>query len=128
LSTSKEQAWREVADGLKQWQNDYIVGILGTPKRKPFADGYEAAFLAHTTSDAEAPLLRRFAFRVVARETIDLGDRGKVDCHVVRVDAATPWTFWISTTRRPAPVLKLKIEARDGVVWWWKPPVSREAS
>jgi len=43
LSTSKEQAWREVADGLKQWQNDYIVGILGTPKRKPFADGYEAA-------------------------------------------------------------------------------------
>ena len=43
LSTSKEQAWREVADGLKQWQNDYIVGILGTPKRKPFADGYDAA-------------------------------------------------------------------------------------
>lgn len=43
LSSSKEQAWREVAAGLKQWQNDYIVGILGTPKRKPFADGYEAA-------------------------------------------------------------------------------------
>ena len=94
----------------------------------PLADGYEAAFLAHTTSDAEAPLLRRFAFRVVARETVDLGDRGKVDCHVVRVDAATPWTFWISTTRRPAPVLKLKIEARDGVVWWWRPPASREVS
>lgn len=43
LSTSKEQAWREVADGPKQWQNDYIVDILGTPKRKPFDDGYEAA-------------------------------------------------------------------------------------
>lgn len=43
LSTSKEQAWREVADGLQRWQNDYIVGILGTPKRKPFADGYAAA-------------------------------------------------------------------------------------
>ena len=43
LSTSKEQAWREVAEGLKHWQNDYIVGILGTPKRKPFKDGYEAA-------------------------------------------------------------------------------------
>lgn len=43
LSTSKEQAWREVADGLQRWQNEYIVGILGTPKRKPFADGYAAA-------------------------------------------------------------------------------------
>ncbi|HKA56589.1 MAG TPA: LLM class flavin-dependent oxidoreductase [Candidatus Binatia bacterium] len=43
LSTSKEQAWREVADGLKQWQNNYIVGILGTPKRQPFEDGYTAA-------------------------------------------------------------------------------------
>jgi limonene 1,2-monooxygenase len=43
LSDSKEQAFREVAEGLKRWQNDYIVGILGTPQRKPFADGYEAA-------------------------------------------------------------------------------------
>jgi len=43
LSTSKEQAWGEVADGLKRWQNEYIVGILGTPKRKPFEDGYAAA-------------------------------------------------------------------------------------
>ncbi len=43
LSTSKEQAWREVADGLKRWQNEYIVGILGTPKRQPFEDGYKAA-------------------------------------------------------------------------------------
>ena len=94
----------------------------------PLADGYEAAFLAHTTSDAEAPLLRRFAFQVVAREAVGLGARGRVECYVVRVEAATPWTFWISTTRRPAPVLKLKIEARDGVVWWWKPPASRETS
>ena len=43
LSTSKEQAYREVADGLQRWQNEYIVGILGTPKRQPFEDGYKAA-------------------------------------------------------------------------------------
>ncbi len=43
LSDSKEQACREVADGLQRWQNDYIVGILGTPKRRPFEDGYKAA-------------------------------------------------------------------------------------
>jgi limonene 1,2-monooxygenase len=43
LSDSKEQAYREVADGLKRWQNEYIVGILGTPQRNPFPDGYEAA-------------------------------------------------------------------------------------
>jgi hypothetical protein len=91
----------------------------------PLADGYEAAFLAHTTSDAEAPLLRRFAFRVVARETIDLGERGQVDCYVVRVDAATAWTFWISTSRRPVPVVQLKIEAPDGGAWWWRPPGRR---
>jgi len=43
LSDSKEQAFREVAEGLKRWQNEYIVGILGTPQRNPFPDGYEAA-------------------------------------------------------------------------------------
>jgi limonene 1,2-monooxygenase len=43
LSDSKEQAMREVADGLKRWQNEYITGILGVPMRQPFADGYEAA-------------------------------------------------------------------------------------
>ncbi len=91
----------------------------------PLDDGYEAAFLAHTTSDSEAPLLRRITFRVTGRETIDLGDRGKVECHVVQVDAGTPWTFWISKTRRPVPVLQLKIESRDGVAWWWRPPGRR---
>lgn len=88
----------------------------------PLADGYEADFLAHTTSDSEAPLLRRFTFRVLARETVDLGERGTVECYVVRVDAATAWTFWISTTRRPVPVVKLKIESPGGGAWWWKPP------
>lgn len=34
---------REIADGLKKWQNEYIVGILGSPQRAPFDDGYEAA-------------------------------------------------------------------------------------
>jgi limonene 1,2-monooxygenase len=43
LADSKEQAWQEVAEGLKRWQNEYIVGILGTPQRSPFNDGYEAA-------------------------------------------------------------------------------------
>jgi limonene 1,2-monooxygenase len=43
LAESKEQAIREVADGLKRWQNEYIVGILGSPMRAPFDDGYEAA-------------------------------------------------------------------------------------
>jgi hypothetical protein len=88
----------------------------------PLADGYAAAFLAHATSDAEAPLLRRFELEVTGRETVDLGKRGKVECYVVRVDAATPWTFWISTSRRPAPVLQLKIESADGGAWWWRPP------
>ncbi len=43
LSDSKEQALREVAEGLKRWQNEYIVGIIGAPMRLPFDDGYEAA-------------------------------------------------------------------------------------
>ncbi|HUY37659.1 MAG TPA: LLM class flavin-dependent oxidoreductase [Candidatus Binataceae bacterium] len=43
LAESKEQALREVADGLKKWQNEYIVGILGSPQRPAFPDGYEAA-------------------------------------------------------------------------------------
>jgi limonene 1,2-monooxygenase len=43
LAESKEQALREVADGLKRWQNEYIVGIIGAPMRHPFDDGYEAA-------------------------------------------------------------------------------------
>jgi hypothetical protein len=93
----------------------------------PLADGYAAAFVAHTTSDADAPLLRRFELQVVGREAVDLGERGRVNCYVVRVDAATPWTFWISTTRRPVPVVQLRIETKDGGAWWWRPP-SRRAS
>jgi hypothetical protein len=91
----------------------------------PLEDGYEAEFVAHTTSDAEAPLLRRITLKVAGRETIDLGERGRVECYVVRVDAGTPWTFWISRTRRPVPVVQLKIESRDGISWWWKPPGRR---
>ena len=91
----------------------------------PLADGYQAAFVAHTTSDADAPLLRRITVDVTGRETIDLGERGKVECYVVKVDAGTPWTFWISRTRRPVPVVQLRIEARDGIAWWWRPPGRR---
>ena len=43
LADSKEQAYRDVADGLKRWNNEYVVGILGRPDGKDFADGYEAA-------------------------------------------------------------------------------------
>src|SRR6516165_479353 len=43
LSDSKEQALHEVADGLKRWNNEYIVGIIGRPDGKDFDDGYQAA-------------------------------------------------------------------------------------
>ena len=43
LSDSREQAWREVADGLKRWNNEYVVGILGRPDGKIYDDGYAAA-------------------------------------------------------------------------------------
>jgi limonene 1,2-monooxygenase len=43
LSDSREQAWREVADGLKRWNNEYVVGIIGRPDGKIFDDGYAAA-------------------------------------------------------------------------------------
>jgi limonene 1,2-monooxygenase len=43
LADSKEQALREVAQGLKRWNNEYVVGILGRPDGKIFEDGYEAA-------------------------------------------------------------------------------------
>ncbi|HEY6418357.1 MAG TPA: LLM class flavin-dependent oxidoreductase [Candidatus Binataceae bacterium] len=43
LSDSKEQAWREVADGLKRWNNEYVVGIIGRPDGHNFEDGYQAA-------------------------------------------------------------------------------------
>lgn len=43
LAESQEQAFREVADGLRRWQNEYIVGILGNPMRAPIENGYEAA-------------------------------------------------------------------------------------
>jgi limonene 1,2-monooxygenase len=43
ISDSKEQALREVGEGLKRWNNEYVVGILGRPDGKIFEDGYEAA-------------------------------------------------------------------------------------
>ena len=43
LSDSREQAWREVADGLKRWNNEYVVGIIGRPDGHNFEDGYQAA-------------------------------------------------------------------------------------
>lgn len=87
----------------------------------PLADGFTASFLAHTTSDSEARLLRLFTLRVVGRETVQRHGNERVECYVVRIDAAEPWTFWISTTRRPVPVVQLKIEAEGGLVRWWKP-------
>ena len=43
LADSKEQAYRDVADGLKRWNNEYVVGILGRPDGKDFEDGHQAA-------------------------------------------------------------------------------------
>jgi limonene 1,2-monooxygenase len=43
LADSKEQALRDVAEGLKLWNNEYIVGIIGRPGSKIFEDGYESA-------------------------------------------------------------------------------------
>jgi limonene 1,2-monooxygenase len=43
LSDSKEQALREVGEGLKRWNNEYVVGIIGRPDGKLFSDGYESA-------------------------------------------------------------------------------------
>jgi limonene 1,2-monooxygenase len=43
IADSKEQALRDVAEGLKRWNNEYVVGILGRPDGKIFEDGYEAA-------------------------------------------------------------------------------------
>jgi limonene 1,2-monooxygenase len=45
ISDSREQALREVGEGLKRWNNEYVVGILGRPDGKIFEDGYEAARL-----------------------------------------------------------------------------------
>ena len=49
LAESKEQAWREVAEGFKRWNNEYIAGILGRPDAKLVDDGYEAVRLMDET-------------------------------------------------------------------------------
>ena len=49
LSESKEQAWREVAEGFKRWNNEYVAGILGRPDAKIIDDGYEAIRLMDET-------------------------------------------------------------------------------
>lgn len=43
IADSKEEALHDVAEGLKRWNNEYVVGILGRPDGKNFEDGYEAA-------------------------------------------------------------------------------------
>jgi len=43
LADSKEQAYRDVGEGLKRWNNEYVVGIIGRPDGKYFEDGYQAA-------------------------------------------------------------------------------------
>ncbi len=49
LSESKEQAYREVAEGFKRWNNEYVAGILGRPDAKIIDDGYEAVRLMDET-------------------------------------------------------------------------------
>jgi limonene 1,2-monooxygenase len=43
LADSKEQAYREAGEGIRAWQNEYYVDILGRPDVKPFPDGQQAA-------------------------------------------------------------------------------------
>jgi hypothetical protein len=90
----------------------------------PLGDGYRASFLAHTTSDVDAPLLRWISLRVMGREPVRRSADESVECFVVEVDAGTPWTFWISTDRRPVPVVQLRIVSPDGMVRWWRPPAA----
>ncbi len=77
----------------------------------PLADGYSASFVARSggSSGAMDELLRRFSLRVIGRERV-----AGCDCWVVEVDAAVPWTFWIATTRRPRPVIQLRIDRVAG--------------
>ncbi|MCU1277927.1 MAG: hypothetical protein JWM53_1473 [bacterium] len=83
----------------------------------PLADGYVARFVARAgnSTGSMQDLLRRFELHVVGRERV-----GDTDCFVVDVAAGVPWRFWISTTRRPRPVVQLSIAPSPGVVLWWK--------
>lgn len=41
LSETREQAIADIEDGLMRWNNEYLVGTLGTPNRKPVESGRE---------------------------------------------------------------------------------------
>lgn len=43
LSESREQAIDDIADGIMRWNNDYLVGTLGAPNRKPVESGRRLA-------------------------------------------------------------------------------------
>jgi limonene 1,2-monooxygenase len=43
LADSKEQAYREAGEGLKNWHNNYYIELLGRTDVQPFSDGLEAA-------------------------------------------------------------------------------------
>jgi len=88
----------------------------------PLADGFSARFLAHNAGDPDAPRLRMFNFRVSGRETIDLGALGRVECFVTHIDDGEAWTLWISATRRPRPVIQLKIESPNQTRWFRPAP------
>lgn len=45
LADSREEAMRDVEDGLLRWNNDYFVGTLGSPERRPFETGRQLAEL-----------------------------------------------------------------------------------
>jgi len=84
----------------------------------PLADGFSARFVAHSAGDPDASRLRMIQFHVTGRETVSSGAAGPVECYVVEVDDSEAWTLWISTTRRPRPVLQLKIIGRHGTRWF----------
>src|SRR5260370_29828601 len=43
LADSKEQAYREAGEGLKNWHNSYYIELLGRTDVQPFSDGLKAA-------------------------------------------------------------------------------------
>lgn len=43
LSETREQAIEDISDGIMRWNNEYLVGTLGAPNRKPVESGRQLA-------------------------------------------------------------------------------------
>ena len=76
-------------------------------------------------SDAAAhgdtTIFREVRLQVVGEETVDALSRGTVPCWIVRLDDEEKWVLWISKTRRPNPVVQLRLESAAGLIRWFRP-------